>query len=97
MPRGARGGRLTLGVRPEHLSIGDAGPNTIRGALFANENMGPEKLVTLERPDAARFTARIFTDEVIALDEDVTLSFDTRHVTLFDAEGRRIPADGEGA
>ena len=54
---------LTLGVRPEHLAIGDAGPNTIRGKLFANENMGPEKLVTLERPDAARFTARIFTDE----------------------------------
>jgi ABC-type sugar transport system ATPase subunit len=93
----APGQHLTLGVRPEHLSIGDAGPNTIRGALFANENMGPEKLVTLERPDAARFTARIFTDETIALGEEVTLSFDARHITLFDAEGRRIPAEGERA
>ena len=96
LPAARSAERLTLGVRPEHLAIGDAGPNTIRGALFANENMGPEKLVTLERPDAARFTARIFTDEAIALGEDVTLSFETRHITLFDAEGRRIPAD-EGA
>ena len=46
-----------------------AGPEHHRGKLFANENMGPEKLVTLERPDAARFTARIFTDELIALGE----------------------------
>ena len=91
------GQHLTLGVRPEHLSVGDAGPNTIRGKLFANENMGPEKLVTVERPDAARFTARIFTDDLIALGDDVTLSFDTRHITLFDAEGRRIPGAGEGA
>ena len=91
------GQHLTLGVRPEHLSVGDAGPNTIRGKLFANENMGPEKLVTVERPDAARFTARIFTDDLIALGDDVTLSFDTRHITLFDADGRRIPGAGEGA
>ena len=59
--------------------------------------MGPEKLVTLERADAARFTARIFTDEAIALGERVTLSFETRHITLFDADGNRIPAGREDA
>jgi multiple sugar transport system ATP-binding protein len=92
---GTLGGKVTIGVRPEHLAVGEAGPNTISGALFANENMGPEKLVTLERRDAARFTARIFTDEAIALGERVTLSFETRHVTLFDADGNRIAADTE--
>ncbi|WP_180901923.1 ABC transporter ATP-binding protein [Martelella soudanensis] len=89
--------QLTLGVRPEHLAIGDAGPNTITGALFANENMGPEKLVTLERDDAARFTARIFTDDEIALGDTVTLSLRAEHITLFDAEGYRLKHDDEAA
>ena len=69
--------RLTLGVRPEHLRDRHADDaNTISGKLFANENMGPEKLVTFERQDGGRVTARIFTDEMIALGDDVTFSFD---------------------
>lgn len=91
------GNRLTLGVRPEHLAIGDAGANTITGALFANENMGPEKLVTLERDDAARFTARIFTDDEIALGDTVTLNMKAEHITLFDADGYRLKHDDEAA
>ena len=89
------GDRLTLGVRPEHLAIGDDGANTISGALFANENMGPEKLVTLERDDAARFTARIFTDDELSLDKTVTLSMKAEHITLFDEDGKRLKHDGE--
>lgn len=88
---------LTLGVRPEHLAI--ARPeqaNTIAGHLFANENMGPEALVTLERPDANRFTARIFTDDAMDLEGEVTLGFASQHVHLFDSEGIRLPLDDEG-
>lgn len=92
----ASGKALTLGVRPEHLTIAGAGAaNTISGKLFANENMGPESLVTIERADGARVTARIFTDDHIALDEAVTLGFTAEHVHLFDSTGARIPADGE--
>jgi multiple sugar transport system ATP-binding protein len=87
---------ITLGVRPEHLAIATgAEANTISGALFANENMGPETLVTLERPDAARFTARIFTNNAITLPQDVTLSFTTEHVHLFGPDGLRLPHDDE--
>ncbi|MCA1440939.1 ABC transporter ATP-binding protein [Ensifer sp. IC4062] len=90
--------KLTLGVRPEHLSIARGGEaNAITGQLFANENMGPEKLVTLERDDAARFTARIFTDDVIALESTVTLGFSSEHIHLFDPAGARLPMDGEPA
>ncbi|MGV0912633.1 ABC transporter ATP-binding protein [Martelella sp. FOR1707] len=91
------GNRLTLGVRPEHLAIGDTEANTITGELFANENMGPEKLVTLERDDAARFTARIFTDDAISLGKTVTLNMKAEHITLFDAEGYRLKHDDETA
>jgi len=90
------GKTLTLGVRPEHLLIATEGSaNIVSGKLFANENMGPESLVTIERGDGARVTARIFTDDHIQLTEDVTLSFLAEHVHLFDSAGIRIPVDNE--
>ncbi|MFD2649410.1 ABC transporter ATP-binding protein [Devosia albogilva] len=92
----AAGEKLTLGIRPEHLSIAEPGAaNTITGTLFANENMGPESLVTIERADATRLTARIFTDDHLDLGETVTLAFAAEHLHLFDGAGKRIPAVGE--
>jgi ABC-type sugar transport system ATPase subunit len=92
------GEMLTLGVRPEHLFIAEPGStNTISGRLFANENMGPEALVTLERQDAERLTARIFTDDILRLDGTVSLGFSSEHVHLFGADGQRLPFDGEQA
>jgi multiple sugar transport system ATP-binding protein len=86
--------RLTLGVRPEHLRLAEPGAvNSLAGRLFANENMGPESLVTLERADASRVTARIFTDEHLGVPEQAAFAFALEHLTLFDAEGRRIPAE----
>jgi ABC-type sugar transport system ATPase subunit len=83
-------------VRPEHLGIAEAGAvNTITAPLFANENMGPESLVTLDRGDSARVTARIFTDDHLDLSQVVTLGFSAEHVHLFDSTGKRIPALGE--
>ena len=91
-----KGVGLTLGVRPEHLSMGTINDvNMVSGKLFANENMGPEKLVTFERQDGGRVTARIFTDDAVETTENVAFTFDGAHATLFDAEGKRIPADGE--
>jgi multiple sugar transport system ATP-binding protein len=93
----SRSKTLTLGVRPEHLSIGSiTDPNTISGKLFANENMGPESLVTFERHDASRITARLFIDDHVDAQEHVSFSFKPEHVHLFDATGARIPLDGEG-
>ncbi|WDR01311.1 ABC transporter ATP-binding protein [Devosia algicola] len=94
----AAGKTLTLGIRPEHLAIAETGAlNTLNGELFANENMGPESLVTIERQDGSRVTARIFTDDHIALDKSVTLGFSREHVHLFDNTGNRIVEDGERA
>jgi ABC-type sugar transport system ATPase subunit len=87
---------LTLGVRPEHLTIASgAEPNAIFGRLFANENIGPESLVTIERPDAARVTARLFTDHEVAVSGEVRLGFRARDVHLFDATGARLPQEGD--
>jgi ABC-type sugar transport system ATPase subunit len=88
--------KLTLGVRPEHLSLGGMeNANTISGKLFANENMGPESLVTFERQDGGRVTARIFTDDHVDAADMVSVTFAPQHIHLFDAAGLRIPVDGE--
>jgi ABC-type sugar transport system ATPase subunit len=87
---------LTLGVRPEHLTLAEAAPaNTLTGPVFANENMGPESLVTLERPDGARLTARIFTDDHLALGRTATVGFSAEHIHLFGSDGRRIASAGD--
>jgi ABC-type sugar transport system ATPase subunit len=89
-------GRLTVGIRPEHLSIvASRTSNSVAGALFANENMGPETLVTVERQGGARLTARIFTDDALALRGTVTLGFDPAHVLLFGPDGLRLPRENE--
>jgi ABC-type sugar transport system ATPase subunit len=87
---------LTLGVRPEHLAIGSlADANSISGKLFANENMGPESLVTFERADQSRVTARLFVDDHVDVGDTVSFTFAPEHVTLFDSADKRIPLDGE--
>ncbi len=92
----AASNKLTLGIRPEHLDIAATGAaNTISAPLFANENMGPESLVTIDRGEGARVTARIFTDDHLSLESNVTLGFTAEHVHLFDSKGLRIPAVGE--
>jgi multiple sugar transport system ATP-binding protein len=92
----SKGTSLTLGVRPEHLALGSiSDANSISGKLFANENMGPESLVTFERADQSRITARIFADDHVAVDDNVTFTFSPDHVTLFDDSGFRIPLEGE--
>jgi ABC-type sugar transport system ATPase subunit len=88
--------KLTLGVRPEHLHVATgADANSVAGKLFANENMGPESLITLERADASRVTARMFVDHHVDAPEHLAFGFSAEHVTLFDSAGKRIPADGE--
>ena len=56
--------------------------------------MGPG-LVTIDRPDGTRVTARIFTDDHLDLGDTVALGFMPEHVHLFDSTGARIPGANE--
>jgi multiple sugar transport system ATP-binding protein len=93
-----RQGRVTLGIRPEHLRIaGDEPGWRLSGELFANEGMGPESLVTMLMSGDRRVTARIFGDDPIQLGRDVRLGFRPEDAVMFGGEGRRIPGAEEGA
>ncbi len=84
----ARGERLTLGVRPEHLKLGN-GTWSLGGQAYAIEPLGPESLVSIRVADHL-VTARIFGDEVPAVEGHTELAFDPTHVHLFGADGLRL-------
>jgi ABC-type sugar transport system ATPase subunit len=88
----AEGTTLTLGVRPEHLRLGNDGERLkIPGKVYAVEPLGPESLVTL-RVEEGLVTARLFGDEPPQVAGDTSFTFDPKHLHVFGTDGRRIQA-----
>jgi multiple sugar transport system ATP-binding protein len=78
----AGGDSLALGVRPEHVTLSDAGP--IRGRVFGTEYLGTTQIVTIDIAQGqikARLPARLS----VRLDESVGLAFQSEHLVVFDA------------
>lgn len=77
---------LVLGVRPEHVTISDAGP--YRGRITATEYLGTTQIVTI---DAAHGTlkARVPSGEVARVGETIGLSFLAPTLSVFDAGSGR--------
>ncbi len=80
-------GRLTLGVRPEHVRLDDAAP--YRGRILASEYLGTTQIVTLDT-DLGPVKARIGSDRVAQLGTTTGLAFDPRSITLFGENGHAL-------
>jgi multiple sugar transport system ATP-binding protein len=90
--RESRSGRLTLGVRPEHIRFSDA--SAYRATIVATEYLGTTQIVTLATPNG-EVKARISSAEMVRPGETVGLEFDARTVTIFEAtEGRALLSRG---
>ncbi|WP_284261685.1 ABC transporter ATP-binding protein [Roseicyclus amphidinii] len=74
-------GKLTLGVRPEHVKLDDAAP--YRGRIVASEYLGTTRIVTLDTPGGV-LKARIPSSEAVVVGQTTGLSFDARTLTLFE-------------
>ena len=86
----ADGTLLTLGVRPEHLCLGQEGEAwAIPGDLYATEPLGPETLVTLTVGDRL-VTARLFGDEPPEVGGRTFLRLEPKHLHLFGEDGKRV-------
>ena len=81
--REGRAGRLTLGVRPEHVSFRDDA--VYRGRVSAVEYLGTSQIVTLATHHG-ELKARISSARTVREDDLIGLDFDTRTLSLFDAE-----------
>ncbi len=76
-------GRLTLGVRPEHIHFSDK--STYRGRVLATEYLGTTQIVTLQTQNG-EIKARTSSDVVVANDEQIGLEFDARTLTVFNSD-----------
>lgn len=87
------GAKVTLGFRPESLSVPAAGRGgcSICGTVEAVEPMGAETDVHLSLPGGRRFTARLAPDTAPRPGDSLVLGLDTSRLSVFDAAtGERI-------
>lgn len=76
-------GRLTFGVRPEHVTLDDRA--AYRGRVIATEYLGTTQIVTFDTPNGV-LKARIASHDVVNTGQTTGLRFDPRTITLFDAK-----------
>jgi multiple sugar transport system ATP-binding protein len=80
---------LTLGVRPEHVLIGDPRPESGTGfdaAIEVTEQLGAELLVGVRAAGTIVIASRIDPWANLALHQSIRLSLDPRGVHFFDRE-----------
>jgi multiple sugar transport system ATP-binding protein len=88
-PRAALPTRIEIGVRPEHIALGDAGE---RGEVLAVEPLGAETHVVV-RVDGCELRARVSGFDTLRRGDAVGVTIDPSRVMVFDADGSgaRVP------
>ncbi len=81
------GTSASLGIRPEHIDVGETGPNLIRGGTASIEQLGGLSFVRLTQP---ALNVQIAGQTQLRFGDDVTISLPPDHLHLFDAEGQRV-------
>ncbi|PIO97807.1 ATP-binding transport protein SmoK [uncultured Pleomorphomonas sp.] len=79
----------TIGVRPEHLSVGRDGDGW-RGRVISAEHLGSDTFVHVEVPEAGRLTARTVGDMPVAAGDDVVLTPMAGYLHRFDGDGQAL-------
>ncbi len=85
----APGASVTLGIRPEHVQEGDAGPNLVTGEVAAVEQLGGVSTVRLVAPD---LTAQTPGQTRLGYGDRATLTLPVGAIHVFDESGLRVSA-----
>ena len=83
------GALVTLGIRPEHVQEGAAGPNVVTGQVAAVEQLGGLSSVRLDTPD---LTAQVPGQTRLRFGDQAVLTLPAEAIHVFDAADLRIPA-----
>jgi ABC-type sugar transport system ATPase subunit len=78
------GAQVTLGIRPEHVVLGDVGGNTLVGAVGGVEQLGGLSYVRLAAPDV---TVQVTGQTRLAFGAQATLHLPPDLIHVFDEEG----------
>ncbi len=85
------GAPVTIGVRPEHLTLGDGpGAFVANGAVELVERLGESSFAYVRRADGEMLVAETRGRRTPAAGEAITLGADLADIHLFDEAGRRI-------
>jgi multiple sugar transport system ATP-binding protein len=89
----ASGDRVTVGIRPEHVSVADAGAanGSIDGRVEVIEHLGDETLIYAGVGAEAPLTVKAHAETEVALGEVVRFAVRNDAVIAFDAQGRALP------
>ena len=90
LPIHVAAGDVTVGVRPEHLTIGEAGDLSVEGTITLVEYLGSEVFIYVALPDGQALLAQAPGNARHQRGEAVRLSFNARDTHLFDAAGLRL-------
>ena len=84
------GDEVTVGVRPEHLTVGGAGSFAAKGVVELVERLGEASFAHVRRVDDKLMVAEIRGRETPAPGDAVVLAAPAEDVHAFDAAGARI-------
>jgi len=90
LPASLKTGDITLGIRPEHLTIAtEATPNSIRAEVYVTQTLGSESLVVV-RVGGQILSVRLFGDTVPTLPPHIWLVPDFSRAFFYNTEGTLI-------
>jgi multiple sugar transport system ATP-binding protein len=90
MPSLAEGSRLTIGVRPEHLALGEPGEGALDGRVELVERLGSDAYAYFTIPDVGRLTVRCDGDYEASESTPTAVRIKPNRYHLFDESGVAI-------
>jgi multiple sugar transport system ATP-binding protein len=92
---GAQAGqKVTLGLRPEHLTPGGGGDAQLRGRVITVEHLGGETYIYLERGGSEPLVVKAAGDASAKVDEQLPIGVPAEACYLFDDQGRAFARPG---
>jgi multiple sugar transport system ATP-binding protein len=86
-------GKVTLGIRPEHVVLGEPAPEHetgFDGGVDVTEQLGSEMLVGIEAAGTAVMVSRIDPQIGLKLHENIRLSLNPEHLHFFDLGSEEV-------
>ncbi|MEM7377629.1 MAG: sn-glycerol-3-phosphate ABC transporter ATP-binding protein UgpC [Pseudomonadota bacterium] len=86
------GAPTQLGIRPEHIRVGEAGSGACDGRVDVVEYLGSDTFVLFDCGPAGAVNVRISGETDLVPGDSAGLSFDASRTVFFDAAGERVRA-----
>ncbi|MEP2784922.1 MAG: ABC transporter ATP-binding protein [Pseudoruegeria sp.] len=85
-----RGNANSLGIRPEHITIGAKGSGHCDGIVDVLEYLGADTFVIVDGGTLGQITVRVTGDSDLMPGAEIGLHFDESVIHFFDAEGQAV-------